>query len=186
MRKDLCGGQQDSASSNIDPLLGDLGDELGPNDDGVGQQHPLSEHLEAAELALTWRQMVLDLIGTRQARERGRGRNPGRRAGEKNRAGQKKRTMADGQERRVRRGRLVAARGGEGVRLVRTRWVCGGSGRCRRPPFIGGERGTLISGSMRMPETAAQGLAPRVRPRAREQEGTLELGKAGGVDHGRI
>lgn len=44
----LCGGQQDSASSNIDPLLGDLGDELGPNDDGVGQQHPLSEHLEAA------------------------------------------------------------------------------------------------------------------------------------------
>jgi hypothetical protein len=50
MHKDLCGSQQDSASSNIDPLLDDLGDELGPNNDGVGQQHPLSEHLEAAEL----------------------------------------------------------------------------------------------------------------------------------------
>jgi hypothetical protein len=56
--------------------------------------------------------MVLDPIGTRQARERERGRNLGRHIGEK-------RTMADGQERRVRRGRLAAARGGEGVRLVR-------------------------------------------------------------------
>lgn len=55
----LCGGQQDSASSNIDPLLDDLGDELGPNDDGVGQQHPLSEHLEAAELALTWQSLSI-------------------------------------------------------------------------------------------------------------------------------
>jgi hypothetical protein len=29
------------------------------------------------------------------------------------------------------------------------RWVYGGSSRCRQPPFIGGEWGTLISGSMR-------------------------------------
>jgi hypothetical protein len=35
-------------------------------------------------------------------------------------------------------------------------------------------------------ETAAQGLVPRARSRAREQEGALELGEAGGADHGRI
>jgi hypothetical protein len=32
----------------------------------------------------------------------------------------------------------------------------------------------------------AQGLSPRARPRAHEQEGALELGEAGGADHGRI
>jgi hypothetical protein len=42
--------------------------------------------------------------------------------------------------------------------------------------------------SGRMPETATQGLAPRVRLRAREQEGDLELGEAegAGADHRRI
>jgi hypothetical protein len=40
--------------------------------------------------------------------------------------------------------------------------------------------------SGRMPETAAQGLAPRARPRSREQEGALELGEGGGADHKRI
>jgi hypothetical protein len=40
----------------------------------------------------------------------------------------------------------------------------------------------------RMPKTVAQGLAPRARPRAREQEGDLELSEAGGAeaDHGWI
>jgi hypothetical protein len=44
---------------------------------------------EAAYLALTWRQMVLDPIGTRQARERETGGNLSHRVGEK------KRMMAD-------------------------------------------------------------------------------------------
>jgi hypothetical protein len=40
----------DGASNNLDLLLGGLGDDLGPEDDGLGRQHPLSEHLEATEL----------------------------------------------------------------------------------------------------------------------------------------
>jgi hypothetical protein len=38
--------------------------------------------------------------------------------------------------------------------------------------------------SGRMPEMAAQGMAPRVRPRAHEQEGALELGVAGWTTDG--
>jgi hypothetical protein len=49
MQKDLS-GQQDGASGSLDLLLGDLGDELGLDDDGPGRQHPLAEHLEVAEL----------------------------------------------------------------------------------------------------------------------------------------
>ena len=48
-KEDLC-GEQDGASSSLDLLLGDLGDELGLDDDGLGRQHPLAEHLEVAEL----------------------------------------------------------------------------------------------------------------------------------------
>jgi hypothetical protein len=40
----------DGASSNLDLFLGGLGDDLGPEDDGLGRQHPLFEHLEATEL----------------------------------------------------------------------------------------------------------------------------------------
>jgi len=39
--------------------------------------------------------------------------------------------------------------GGAAAAAAMARWVCDGYGRCRRPPFIGSERGTLISGSMR-------------------------------------
>jgi hypothetical protein len=37
---------------------------------------------------------------------------------------------------------LGAGMGGAATAAAMARWVCGGSGRCRRPPFIDGERGT--------------------------------------------
>ena len=49
MQKDLC-GEHDGAAGGLDLLLRDLGDELGLDDDGLGRQHPLAEHLEVAEL----------------------------------------------------------------------------------------------------------------------------------------